>query len=117
MIYLVSTNPHSRPRINVRTIRKIPENGGLTLRNGCPVQFKTGYQGGVRGEIFHTPEEVSRFLHTVGRKGDWGIWRDNGLWYVDESKHIATKKAALALGVACNQLSIYSWAKDDVIWC
>ena len=34
-------------RINVRTIRNIAENGGLTLRNGKIVEYKTGWQVGI----------------------------------------------------------------------
>ena len=36
-------------RINVRTIRNIAENGGLTLRNGKIVEYKTGWQVGIKG--------------------------------------------------------------------
>ena len=30
-------------RINVRTIRKLTDNQGITLRNGKEVQYKTGW--------------------------------------------------------------------------
>lgn len=33
-------------RINVRTIRNIAEDGGLTLRNGKIVEYKTGWLAG-----------------------------------------------------------------------
>ena len=36
-------------RINVRTIRNIKENEGLTLRNGKIVEYKTGWQVGITG--------------------------------------------------------------------
>ena len=44
-------------RINVRTIRNIQEDQGLTLRNGKIVEYKTGWQVGITGVTCKTPEE------------------------------------------------------------
>ena len=46
-------------RINIRTIRNIAENDGLTLRNGKIVRYKTGWQVGITGIECRTPEEVT----------------------------------------------------------
>jgi hypothetical protein len=111
------TNRH----INVRTIRKIEDNGGLTLRNGKIVEYKTGWQVGIQGIECHTPEEVSILLHKgMGRKGNIGIWFSNGIYYVDISKRITTKQDALKVGKLMNQQSIYGWAprkKGQLVWC
>lgn len=108
-------------RINVRTIRNIKENDGLTLRNGKIVQYKTGWQVGIHGVECKTAEEVSKLLHSpIARKGNVGIWLSNGIYYVDISKRIATKKQALAVGTTMNQQSIYGWAprkKGQLVWC
>ena len=97
-------------RINIRTIRNIAENNGLTLRNGKIVCYKTGWQVGITGIKCHTPEEVTAILHSpMGRKGNIGIWLSEGIYYVDISKRITTKKNALAVAGATNQLSIYGW--------
>ena len=97
-------------RINVRTIRKIEDNGGLTLRNGKIVEYKTGWQVGIYGYEVKTPEEVSAMLHTpMGRKGNIGIWYSGGIYYIDVSVRITTKKDAIALGQLRNQQSIYGW--------
>lgn len=108
-------------RINVRTIRNLKDGEGLTLRNGKIIEYKTGWQVGITGIECHTPEEVSKLLHKgIGRKGNIGIWFSGGIYYVDISKRIATKKDALALGKLMNQQSIYSWRerKDgQLVWC
>lgn len=108
-------------RINVRTIRNIKENEGLTLRNGKVVQYKTGWQVGITGITCKTPEEVSRILHSdLGRKGNIGIWLSEGIYYIDISKRITTKCNALAVGELCDQQSIYGWAPrkaGQLVWC
>ena len=47
-------------RINVRTIRNIADNQGLTLRNGKIVKYKSGWQVGITGITCKTPEEVKQ---------------------------------------------------------
>lgn len=97
-------------RINVRTIRNLQENEGLTLRNGKIVEYKTGWQVGITGIECKTPEEVSVLLHNgIGRKGNIGIWLSNGIYYVDISKRITTKQDALKVGAVMHQQSIYGW--------
>lgn len=97
-------------RINVRTIRKIADNGGLTLRNGKIVEYKTGWQVGIMGVTCKTPEEVSMILHHgIGRHGNIGIWYSGGVYYIDVSKRITTKYDALKVGKIMNQQTIYGW--------
>lgn len=115
--YGTSTTHTRLPRLNVRSIRKIPLGGDVTIRNGHPVQYQTGYQVCVAVHPFATAEEVSRFLHTKGRKGQYTIRHSQTLWFVDEHRQIPTKKAALALARSCNRLTIYGWAKDEIIHC
>ena len=108
-------------RINVRTIRNIVEDGGLTLRNGKIVEYKTGWQVGITGITCKTPEEVSALLHSgLGRKGNIGIWLSDGIYYIDVSKRITTKKDALQVGKTMNQQSIFGWRsrkKGQLVWC
>lgn len=97
-------------RINVRTIRNIQNGEGLTLRNGKIIEYKTGWQVGITGITCKTPEEVSALLHHgLGRHGNVGIWFNDGIYYIDISKRITTKKNALAVGQATNQQTIYGW--------
>ena len=43
-------------RVNVRTIRKLSDNDGMTLRNGKIIQYKTGWQVGIHGVECKTAE-------------------------------------------------------------
>lgn len=108
-------------RINVRTIRNIADNGGLTLRNGKIVEYKTGWQVGIKGIECHTPEEVTAVIHsTLGRVGNIGIWFSDGIYYIDISKRIATKHEALLIGKTMNQQNIYAWKPrkaGQLVWC
>ena len=97
-------------RINVRTIRNIQEDQGLTLRNGKIVEYKTGWQVGITGVTCKTPEEVSALLHSgLGKKGNVGIWLHDGIYYIDISKRFTTKKNALTVGQANKQQAICGW--------
>lgn len=108
-------------RINVRTIRNIADNQGLTLRNGKIVKYKSGWQVGITGITCKTPEEVSDLLHHgLGRKNNIGIWYSGGIYYIDISKRFQTKKVALEAGKIMNQQSIYGWRprkKGQLVWC
>lgn len=35
--------------INIRSIRKLQDNDGLTLKNGKPITYKSGYQVATEG--------------------------------------------------------------------
>lgn len=101
--------------INIRTLRKIPEGGGLTLKNGRPIEYKTGYQVATHGVETTDITKVMQAVKSYG--GNCGLWLENGIWYIDCSKRISTKKEALAIGRECNQISIFNWAKRSLIYC
>lgn len=101
--------------INVRTIRKIQENGGMTLKLGKPIRYKSGWQVAFEGVECRTPEEASRAVRDFG--GNCGIWLDeNGIYYVDRCKRISTKKEAMKLGRTYNQISIFGWRKENLVF-
>ena len=101
--------------INIRTIRKIKENGGLTLKNGKLVTYKTGYQVATEGVAVSTAEECIAAVRKYG--GNCGVWLENGIYYVDKSHREATKRNAVAIGKACNQISILKWSDMTLIYC
>lgn len=106
----------SKHRPNVRTIRNLADNGGLTLRNGYSVTYKTGYQVAGTGSMTRSPEEAMKLArHTYG--GNCGIWFYEGWYYVDPCRRISTKWEALAVGRAENQISILRWKDMEIIYC
>ena len=107
MIYITNR------RINIRTIRNIAENGGLTLKNGKAITYKSGWQVADHGVECHSPEECMKAIRSMG--GTCGIWLENGIYYVDHSFRVATKQQAMAVGVAHNQLTVLKWATMAVV--
>lgn len=101
--------------INIRTIKKLKNDDGLTLKKGKPVYYKTGYQVATEGIETDKPEIAIKIVKAYD--GNCGIWYSNGIYYIDKSKRIGTKKDALGLGRKCNQISILKWADMSLIYC
>ena len=58
--------------INIRTIRKLKENDGLTLKNGHIITYKSGWQVADYGFQLHTAAEAISYVRKLG--GNCGIW-------------------------------------------
>lgn len=101
--------------INIRTIKKLKENEGLTLKNGKIINYKTGYQVATEGIETTSPNEAIKAVRAY--KGDCGLWKNNGKIFIDKSKRISTKKEAMRIGKEHNQISIFNWSKKDLIYC
>lgn len=101
--------------INIRTIRKLANNDGLTLKAGKPIVYKTGYQVATEGVECKTAREAMNAIKAY--KGNCGIWYSDGIYYIDKSKRIKTKKQAMEIGRACNQISILKWEDMSLIYC
>ena len=57
--------------INIRSIRKLAENDGLTLRAGKKITYKTGYQVATEGVECATAREAMDAVKRYG--GDCGL--------------------------------------------
>lgn len=101
--------------INIRTLRKIENNGGLTLKKGKIVNYKSGYQVATEGVTTTNIAEVRALM--LKFDGNCGLWLENGVWYIDRCQRVSTKRDALALGRRCNQISIFKWANKSLIYC
>ena len=101
--------------INIRSILKLAENDGLTLKHGKKVNYKSGWQVATNGVECKTAREAITAVKDFG--GNCGVWFANGIYYVDKSKRVQTKKQALEIGKACNQISVYSWARGNLAYC
>lgn len=101
--------------INIRTIRKLAENDGLTLKNGKIIRYKTGWQVATEGVICHTPKDAINAVKAYG--GNCGVWLANGIYYVDKSHRVNTKLEALVIGQLHNQISVYGWARGNLAYC
>lgn len=101
--------------INIRSIRKLADNDGLTLKGGKPITYKSGWQVATEGIKTTDPREAINAVKTY--KGDCGVWFSEGIYYVDKSRRVNTKREALQIGRACNQISILGWKNMSLAYC
>ena len=90
--------------INIRTIKKLVNNEGLTLKNGKLIEYKTGWQVAVYGVEVQTAREAI-------------IWFADGIYYIDKSFRVDTKREALEIGREHNQISIFGWQRKNLAYC
>ena len=101
--------------INIRTIRKLQNDDGLTLKGGRIITYKTGWQVADYGIEAATAEAAMKAVKQYG--GNCGIWYAGGIYYVDHSFRVSTKYKALEIGRAHNQISIYGWKIQRLAYC
>lgn len=101
--------------INIRSILKLKDNDGLTLKKGVRVIFKTGYQVATEGIETTDPRQAINAVKAYN--GNCGIWFSNGVYYIDKSHRESTLKKALEVGRACNQISILRWRDMGLVYC
>ena len=101
--------------INIRTIRKLTNNDGLTLKKGKIITYKSGWQ--VATEGIETRDAREAINAVKAYKGDCGIWYSEGIYYIDKSKRVNTKHEAMEIGRACNQISVLCWRTMGLAYC
>lgn len=101
--------------INIRTIQKLSENDGLTLKNGRLISYKSGWQVATEGVECATAREAINAVKAYA--GNCGVWYSGGIYYVDRSKRVSTKTEAMKIGRACNQISILKWSNMTLAYC
>lgn len=101
--------------INIRSILKLTENDGMTLKNGNKITYKSGWQVATEGVEYKTAREAINAVKAYN--GNCGVWYSEGIYYVDKSKRVNTKREAMEIGRACNQISILKWANMSLAYC
>ena len=101
--------------INIRTLRKLTNNDGLTLKAGKPITYKTGYQVATEGIETKNQKEAMKAIKAYN--GDCGIWFSEGIYYIDKSHRVATKHEALAIGREHSQISVLNWKTMGLVYC
>lgn len=101
--------------INIRTIKKLQENDGLTLKNGKPITYKTGWQVATEGVETTDPRMAINAVKAYN--GNCGIWYSEGIYYIDLSHRVNTKREALEIGKQCNQISVLCWRNMRLAYC
>lgn len=101
--------------INIRTIRKLQENDGLTLKDGRIITYKTGWQVADYGYELETAEAAIACVRELG--GNCGIWYCGGIYYIDHSFRVNNKREAMEIGRYYNQISILRWKDLKLVYC
>lgn len=101
--------------INIRSIKKLQNDDGLTLKNGKPITYKSGYQVATEGIETKSPREAINAVKAYG--GNCGVWFSEGTYYIDKSHRESTKRNALEVGRQNNQISILNWKNMSLIYC
>jgi len=101
--------------INVRSIRNLKNNDGLTLKAGKKIAYKSGWQVATEGVECSTPTDAIKAVKAYN--GNCGIWFADGIYYIDKSHRVSTKREALKIGKACNQISVLRWRDLALVYC
>lgn len=101
--------------INIRTLKGLKENDGLTLKDGKRITYKSGWQVATEGIETADAREAMEAIKAYG--GSCGVWYSNGIYYVDKSKRVSTKREAMEIGRRCNQISVLNWRTMGLAYC
>lgn len=101
--------------INIRSILKLKDNDGMTLKGGKRITYKTGWQVATEGIETTSAREAINAVKTYG--GNCGVWFSKGVYYIDRSHRVNTKREAIETGRACNQISVLNWRTMGLAYC
>ena len=97
----------------VAMLMALTDNDGKTFKAGKPVVYKSGWQVATHGYETADAKVAAAFIQTMG---ECGVWLSNGIYYIDISKRVNTKREAVAIGIQYNQQSILCWRNMKLTW-
>lgn len=101
--------------INIRSIKSLKNNDGLTLKKGKKITYKSGWQ--VATEGIETTDVREAINAVKAYNGNCGVWFADGIYYIDKSHRVNTKREAMEIGRACNQISVLNWKTMGLAYC
>ena len=101
--------------INIRTLKKLTNNDGLTLKGGKLITYKSGWQVATVGKETTNIYEAMQMIREY--KGNCGVWFSEGIYYIDKSHRVSTKREAMQIGRECNQISVLNWKTMGLAYC
>lgn len=101
--------------ITMNALLALEENDGLTLKNGEAITYKSGWQVATEGVECITPEDAMNAIKAYN--GTCGIWYAGGIYYIDKSHRVNTKREAMEIGKACHQISVLNWKTMGLAYC
>lgn len=101
--------------INIRSIKKLANNDGLTLKKGKKINYKSGWQVATEGVECDNARDAINAVKAYD--GNCGVWFADGIYYIDKSHRVNTKHEAMEVGRACNQISVLNWRNMELAYC
>jgi hypothetical protein len=101
--------------IAITKLTSLKNNDGLTLKNGEIITYKSGWQVATEGMQTTSPKVAMVMIKLY--KGNCGIWFSDGIYYIDKSHRVSTKREAMEIGRACNQISVLNWKNMSLAYC
>lgn len=96
-------------------LEMLGNNDGLTLKGHKAITYKTGWQVADYGKECVTIEAAEAVIAEMN--GNCDVWYSEGIYYIDHSFRVKTKKEALAIGRAYSQISILKWSNMSLVYC
>ena len=116
--YVIINTERERGRdtmITIRTLRKLTNNDGLTIKAGKIITYKSGWQVATEGHETGDIQEAMKMIRQYN--GDCGVWYSEGIYYIDKSHRVNTKREAMEIGRQCNQISVLCWRTMGLAYC
>ena len=101
--------------INIKTLKGLANNDGLTLKRGQRITYKSGWQVATEGKETTDAREAMNYIKQYN--GDCGVWYSDGIYYIDKSHRVSTKREAMRVGRECQQISILNWRTMGLAYC
>lgn len=101
--------------MTIGMLMMLENNDGLTFKGGKSIIYKSGWQ--VATEGVETTNVVEAYKAIINYGGNCGVWFSEGIYYIDKSKRVNTKREAMEIGRACNQISVLNWRTMGLAYC
>ena len=101
--------------INIRTLKKLTNNDGLTLKAGKVITYKSDWQVATEGQETADIQEAMKMIRQYN--GDCGGGYREGIDYIDKGHRVNTKREAMEIGRQCNQISVLCWRTMGLAYC
>lgn len=99
----------------IEQVANLKDSEGLTIKNYQSITYKSGWQVADYGVECNNVQDA---VAAIARyKGNCGVWLEKGIYYIDHSFRVNTKKEALAIGKAHNQISVLKWSNMSLVYC
>lgn len=99
----------------IERLMALKDGEGLTLRNYTAVVYKSGWQVADTGVECTTAAAAAAAIEAMN--GSCGIWYEAGIYYIDHSFRVSSKREALRIGREHNQISILKWSDMSLVYC